>query len=147
MTDEQQFYTVEEVANYFRVHNMTVRDWVKAGTLRGFKAGRDWRFTKQNMEDCAVALQKLTDEKMRKIEARQPGILELIAQECKYFPADEQEAINRWLVEHLEQTGFKAYMSEHGLVIASLTHGEPVTVHIDEEKRAEIETAAAAGRR
>jgi excisionase family DNA binding protein len=39
----EEFLTVEEVAERLKVHPESVRDWLRAGKLKGLKAGRQWR--------------------------------------------------------------------------------------------------------
>lgn len=42
--------TVPEVASQLRVHPMTVRRMIKAGTLPAFKVGRDWRIRTDDVD-------------------------------------------------------------------------------------------------
>jgi len=35
-----EFFTLEEVAKYFGVHNRTVIRWLKQGSLKGYKLGK-----------------------------------------------------------------------------------------------------------
>lgn len=41
--DDDRLYTLAEVAAYLRVHPVSVRRWLRAGTLDGAHVGRDWR--------------------------------------------------------------------------------------------------------
>jgi excisionase family DNA binding protein len=59
---EHELYDISQVATYFRVREETIRVWVKQGLLEGFRAGRDWRFSKQEVGDCVERLR----EKSRK---------------------------------------------------------------------------------
>jgi excisionase family DNA binding protein len=43
--------TLEEVANYLRVHPSTIYRLVKRGKLPAFKVGSDWRFNLESIED------------------------------------------------------------------------------------------------
>jgi excisionase family DNA binding protein len=43
--------TLEEVANYLRVHPSTIYRLVKRGKLPAFKVGSDWRFNFESIED------------------------------------------------------------------------------------------------
>ena len=39
--------TVKELADYLKVHETTIKRALKSGKLKGFKATRDWRISKQ----------------------------------------------------------------------------------------------------
>ena len=41
--------TVEEVAEYLRIHPYTVRRLARTGKLPGFKVGGQWRFNRSQM--------------------------------------------------------------------------------------------------
>jgi excisionase family DNA binding protein len=52
MTDER-FYTVDEVAERMRVTVFTVRNWLRAGQLGGFRAGgrkAGWRIRQSDLD-------------------------------------------------------------------------------------------------
>jgi excisionase family DNA binding protein len=36
---EEKIYTVEEIADWLKVHNKTVRRWIMAGKLRAYRVG------------------------------------------------------------------------------------------------------------
>lgn len=61
MNDE--LHTIDDAAAYFKVHEQTVRGWLKNGTLTGFKAGRDWRFTNEDFAQCMERLRTQTSER------------------------------------------------------------------------------------
>ena len=42
--------TLEEVANYLRVHPSTIYRLVKRGKLPAFKVGSDWRFNVESID-------------------------------------------------------------------------------------------------
>ena len=42
--------TLEEVANYLRVHPSTIYRLVKRGKLPAFKVGSDWRFNLESID-------------------------------------------------------------------------------------------------
>jgi len=42
--------TLEEVANYLRVHPSTIYRLVKKGKLPAFKVGSDWRFNLESID-------------------------------------------------------------------------------------------------
>ena len=44
------FYTINDVAELFKVHVSTVKRWLKAEKLEGFKLGNEWRFTEKDIE-------------------------------------------------------------------------------------------------
>jgi len=46
-----RIYTPEEIAERLRVSRKAVYDWLNKGRLKGFKAGKMWRVTKQALED------------------------------------------------------------------------------------------------
>lgn len=45
-----KIYTTDEVADLLRIDPATVRRWVAAGRLGGFKAGRNWRVTEEDLQ-------------------------------------------------------------------------------------------------
>lgn len=45
METQPQIMTIEEVADYFKVHRNTIYRWVKEGHLEAMKFGRTLRFT------------------------------------------------------------------------------------------------------
>lgn len=59
----ENLYNIEQVAEYFHVHEQTIRAWIRQGILPGFKAGKDWRFTETQVRECIANLQKRTDAK------------------------------------------------------------------------------------
>ena len=42
--------TLDEVANYLRVHPSTIYRLVKKGRLPAFKVGSDWRFNQESID-------------------------------------------------------------------------------------------------
>lgn len=49
------FYLTEEVAAMLRVSTMTVYRAIKAGKLKAYKFGKDWRIEKDDLEDFLQA--------------------------------------------------------------------------------------------
>lgn len=47
------FLTVEEAARRLAIAPYTVREWLKAGTLQGIKAGRLWRVPERALNELA----------------------------------------------------------------------------------------------
>lgn len=44
-------YTVKETSEICKVSEETVRRWLRTGKLKAFKYGRDWRITKEALEN------------------------------------------------------------------------------------------------
>ena len=44
-------FTVEELANYLKLHEYTVRRLARDGKIPSFKAGGQWRFDKSEIEE------------------------------------------------------------------------------------------------
>lgn len=47
---DESFFTLKEVAELLRVSKLTVRRYVKAGSLPAYKLGRDLRIKKSELE-------------------------------------------------------------------------------------------------
>ncbi len=47
---EEQVFTVEELAGYLRMQPVTIYKHAKAGKLPGFKVGANWRFKKATID-------------------------------------------------------------------------------------------------
>ena len=43
-------FTVEELAKYLKLHEYTIRRLARAGKIPSFKAGGQWRFRKDDIE-------------------------------------------------------------------------------------------------
>jgi len=48
--DDIDLLTVEQAAGKLQVRPETVRDWLRAGRLKGVKAGRQWRVRARDLE-------------------------------------------------------------------------------------------------
>ena len=46
----EEAFTPEKVAQLLSVRPKTIRDWLKRGRIRGFKAGRLWRIREKDLE-------------------------------------------------------------------------------------------------
>jgi len=46
MAQEKEFYLVEELAKRLRVSNMTIYRYIKAGRLKAYKIGKEFRIDK-----------------------------------------------------------------------------------------------------
>ena len=49
MTDER-YYTIEEVAKMLKVAYLTVYRWIQSGKLVAFKAGKQYRVKKEDLD-------------------------------------------------------------------------------------------------
>lgn len=47
---EEQYYSIEEVAKMLKVAYLTVYRWVQAGKLTAYKAGKQYRIKKEDLE-------------------------------------------------------------------------------------------------
>lgn len=50
MAKDIEVYTLEEVQNLLQVTRRTLYNWIKSGKLKAFRAGRQWRVTKEALE-------------------------------------------------------------------------------------------------
>ena len=48
---EQEIMTIDEVADYLRVKNRTVYEWLKKGKIPAIKTVGQWRFKKSKIDD------------------------------------------------------------------------------------------------
>lgn len=46
----QQFLSVKEIADLFKVGEAAVRSWIKHGDLRAIDVGREWRIAPRDLE-------------------------------------------------------------------------------------------------
>jgi excisionase family DNA binding protein len=56
------YMNIEQVADRLQVSTKTIRNFMKQGLLTGFKAGRDWRFTDNDLKNLEEKLRKRTQE-------------------------------------------------------------------------------------
>lgn len=49
-TAKEQYYTIEEVAEMLKVAYLTVYRWIQAGKLIAYKAGKQYRIKKQDLD-------------------------------------------------------------------------------------------------
>lgn len=47
--EKEQYYTLEEVSEILRVSYLTVYRWIRAGKLYAFKAGKQYRVSKEEV--------------------------------------------------------------------------------------------------
>ena len=45
---------VEEVAEYLQIHPNTIFKWIKAGKLKAYKVGREWRIKRDDLDSFIV---------------------------------------------------------------------------------------------
>lgn len=48
--NEETYYTSQEVAKRFKVTYLTVFRWIKAGKLKAFKVGKQYRVKQEDLE-------------------------------------------------------------------------------------------------
>lgn len=51
MAKDIEVYTLIEVKELLGVSRRTLYDWIKAGKLKAFKAGKEWRVTRKALEE------------------------------------------------------------------------------------------------
>jgi Helix-turn-helix domain len=135
---KNELYNSEQVADYFHVRVETIRDWTRRGILKGFKAGRDWRYSQQNLDDCMKALQEQTEEMKQTLEQRIPGLSAMLEQEEAAFWANHKEewlATKQWTLDFLENNpGMQVHFDpKHGLMFGLQ---EPITIeHAPESEK------------
>lgn len=47
---EEQYYSIEEVAKTLKVAYLTVYRWIQAGKLSAYKAGKQYRIKKEDLD-------------------------------------------------------------------------------------------------
>ncbi len=47
---EEQYYTIEEVAEMLKVVYLTVYRWIQDGKLKAYKAGKQYRINKSDLD-------------------------------------------------------------------------------------------------
>jgi excisionase family DNA binding protein len=50
MVDQEQYSTIDEVAERLQVSDQTIRRWIKSGRLAAYKPGREWRIKTEDLE-------------------------------------------------------------------------------------------------
>ncbi len=51
MTNQKEFYLVEELAGKLRVSNMTIYRYIKAGKVKAYKIGKEFRIDKEEFNN------------------------------------------------------------------------------------------------
>lgn len=49
MADELKVYSITEVMQILGITRRTVYNWLKDGKIKGFKVGKEWRFTEESL--------------------------------------------------------------------------------------------------
>lgn len=52
MQQPPKLFKVEDVAAYFMVSERAIRSWIAQKKITGFKAGKEWRFSQQDIDNC-----------------------------------------------------------------------------------------------
>ena len=50
MMNNEKLLTPVDIANRLQVHERTVTQWLRKGHLRGFKVGKEWRVSVEDLE-------------------------------------------------------------------------------------------------
>ena len=50
-SERQTIMTVREVANYLRMHEMTIYRMARQGEIPAYKVGNRWRFNRERIEE------------------------------------------------------------------------------------------------
>ena len=50
----KNFMTIGEGANFLRIHPDTLRRWTKEGRLKGYKVGKRWLYTEEDLSTLFV---------------------------------------------------------------------------------------------
>ena len=48
--DEEVYYTVKDLVNLLSLTELTIRNYLREGKLRGYKGGKFWYVSKQNLK-------------------------------------------------------------------------------------------------
>lgn len=51
MTDQKEFYKAEELAEMLQVNIMTIYRYIRAGKLKAYKIGKEFRIDKKTFDD------------------------------------------------------------------------------------------------
>jgi acetyl-CoA synthetase len=59
---EEDYYTLQDIADRLKVSYRTVYRWVRAGKLPAYKFGQDWRVKESDLRDFVEAHRAEPDE-------------------------------------------------------------------------------------
>ncbi len=62
-----QLLTAAQVAERLQLHERTVTSWLRKGYLRGFKLGKEWRVSPDDLQAFLEARANMTPDKPRSI--------------------------------------------------------------------------------
>lgn len=62
MVPKERLLTPEDAAERLAVSSKTIRDWLRAGKLKGAKAGRLWRVREEDLEEFLKSNREGGDE-------------------------------------------------------------------------------------
>lgn len=51
MTKDLEVYTLKEIEELLHVTRRTLYNWIKGGKLKAFRIGKEWRVTKEALEE------------------------------------------------------------------------------------------------
>lgn len=51
MAKDIEVYTLKEIEDLLRVTRRTLYNWIKSGKLKAFRVGKEWRITKEALEE------------------------------------------------------------------------------------------------
>ena len=67
MKNEKKLLTPTDVANRLQVTERTVTQWLRRGHLRGFKIGKEWRISPDDLQAFLEASANMPPDKPRSI--------------------------------------------------------------------------------
>ncbi len=67
MMNEKKLLTPTDVANRLQVNERTVAQWLRRGHLRGFKIGKGWRISPDDLQAFLEASANMPPDKPRSI--------------------------------------------------------------------------------
>ncbi len=67
MMNDKKLLTPTDVANHLQVNERTVTQWLRRGHLRGFKIGKGWRISPDDLQAFLEASANMLPDKPRSI--------------------------------------------------------------------------------
>ncbi len=67
MKNNEKLLTPTDVANSLQVNERTVTLWLRKGHLRGFKVGKEWRISPDDLQAFLEARENMPPDKSRSI--------------------------------------------------------------------------------
>ncbi len=67
MMNDKKLLTPTDVANRLQVNERTVTQWLRKGHLRGFKVGKEWRISPDDLQAFLEASANIPPDKSRSI--------------------------------------------------------------------------------